>query len=136
MGSSSVAEYLLVNQGYSTVKTNLYTVAPNVAGTAVLIILTQSSDCRFVRLDADTVLGSNFSMLTFPDFRERSIHICVALALTFTGFVVLGTIDVLANEQVAYFACFLIAMGASAPSVLTSTWYSNNTTSESRRIVL
>ncbi|EPQ60669.1 MFS general substrate transporter [Gloeophyllum trabeum ATCC 11539] len=100
--------------GYSTVKTNLYTVAPNIAGTVVLLIMTFSSDY----------------------FRERSIHICVPLAIGLVGFIILGTIDVLAHRNVAYFACFLLCMGAPAPSVLTSSWYSNNTTNESGRAVV
>lgn len=43
---------IVASLGYSPVKTNLYTVAPNIVGTVALIILTQSSDY----------------------FRERSIH--------------------------------------------------------------
>ncbi|KAJ6621707.1 major facilitator superfamily domain-containing protein [Mycena sp. CBHHK59/15] len=99
---------------YSTVKTNLYTVAPNIAGTVALLLLTFSSDY----------------------FRERSIHICIPLATTLVGFIILGSIDVLAHLHVAYFACFLLTMGAFAPSVLVATWYSNNTNQESRRAVV
>lgn len=101
------------SMGYSTVKTNLYTVAPNVAATVALLALTFSSD----------------------HFRERSIHISIALSTTIVGFIVLGAIDPVAKKDVAYFACFLIAMGAFAPSVLVASWYSNNTLSESRRAV-
>jgi len=100
--------------GYSTIKTNLFTVAPNVVGTVALLILTFSSDY----------------------FRERSIHICVPLLTAVAGFIVLGAIDVVVHKHVAYFACFLLTMGAFAPSVLVSTWYSNNTPSESRRAVV
>ncbi|TFK57119.1 MFS general substrate transporter [Heliocybe sulcata] len=105
---------IVASLGYSTVKTNLFTVAPNIVGTVVLLILTFSSDY----------------------WRERSIHICVPLAITLVGFIILGTIDVLAHRNIAYFACFLLCMGASAPSVLTSSWYSNNTTNESGRAVV
>lgn len=105
---------IVASLGYSTVKTNLYTVAPNVAGTVMLIILTQSSDrCR-----------------------ERSLHICVALIVGLVGWIMLGSINPLDHKGAAYAACFFIAMGASAPSVLTATWYSNNTPGESRRVVL
>ncbi|KAL1413796.1 hypothetical protein Q8F55_001579 [Vanrija albida] len=100
--------------GYSTVKTNLYTVAPNVVGTLFLILFTQSSDY----------------------FRERSFHVVVPLLVTMVGFVILGTIDVVHNTTVAYFACFLLCIGSSTPSVLLSTWYSNNSVSEGRRVVL
>jgi len=100
--------------GYSAVKTNLFTVAPNVVGTVTLLLLTFSSDY----------------------FRERSAHVCFALSLALVGFVILGTIDVVAHKHVAYFASFLLCMGAFAPSVLVASWYSNNTPSESRRVVL
>lgn len=43
---------IVASLGYSTVKTNLFTIAPNVVGTVALLILTFSSD----------------------HFRERSIH--------------------------------------------------------------
>ncbi|KAJ7706216.1 MFS general substrate transporter [Mycena rosella] len=105
---------IIASLDYSPVKTNLYTVAPNVVGTVALLLLTFSSDY----------------------FRERSIRECIPLATTIVGFIILGTIDVLANLHVAYFACFLLTMGAFAPSVLVASWYSNNTNQESRRAVV
>lgn len=33
-------------------------------------------------------------------------------------------------------ACFLLCIGANTPSVLLSTWYSNNSISENKRVVL
>ncbi|KAF5374944.1 hypothetical protein D9758_000314 [Tetrapyrgos nigripes] len=114
---ASVNNFLpqIVNSlGYDKLKTNLYTVAPNVVGTVALLILTFSSDF----------------------FRERTIHICIPLATTLIGFIVLGAIDPIAHRGVAYFACFLLTMGASAPSVLVATWYNNNTPQESRRAVV
>ncbi|KAJ8487512.1 hypothetical protein ONZ45_g14312 [Pleurotus djamor] len=105
---------IVASLGYSTIKTNLLTVAPNVAGTVALLLLTFSSDF----------------------FRERSIHICIPLAVAVIGFVVLGTIDPLQNRGVAYFATFLLTMGAFAPSVLVAAWYSNNTPNESQRAVV
>ncbi|KAJ7487569.1 major facilitator superfamily domain-containing protein [Mycena galericulata] len=105
---------IIASLDYSTVKTNLYTVAPNVAGTVALLLLTFSSDY----------------------FRERSIRDCIPLATTIVGFIILGSIDTLAHLHVAYFACFLLTMGAFAPSVLVATWYSNNTNQESRRAVV
>ncbi|KAJ7630906.1 major facilitator superfamily domain-containing protein [Roridomyces roridus] len=91
---------------YSTVKTNLFTVAPNVVGTVALLVLTFSSDY----------------------FRERTIR---ELTLFLSG-----AIDTLKHLHVAYFACFMITMGAFAPSVLVASWYSNNTNQESRRAVV
>ncbi|KAK7058993.1 hypothetical protein VNI00_001617 [Paramarasmius palmivorus] len=105
---------IVASLGYSTLKTNLYTVAPNIVGTVTLLILAFSSDY----------------------FRERSIHICVPLIITLVGFVVFGAIDVLAHRNVAYFCCFLMTMGASAPSVLVATWYNNNTPKENGRAVV
>jgi len=105
---------IVASLGYSAVKTNLFTVAPNVAGTVMLLLLTFSSDY----------------------FRERSIHVCVALSMAICGFIILICIDSLIHKHVAYFATFLICMGAFAPSVLVASWYSNNTPSESRRVVL
>ncbi|KAK0208244.1 MFS general substrate transporter [Desarmillaria ectypa] len=105
---------IVASLGYSTIKTNLYTVAPNIVGTVSLLVLAFSSDY----------------------FLERSIHICIPLATTLVGFIVLGSIDVVVHKGVAYFACFLLTMGASAPSVLVATWYNNNTPQESRRAVV
>ena len=123
---------IVASLGYSTVKTNLYTVAPNIVGTVCLVAFTFSSDY----------------------FRERSIHICIPLAITLIGFVILGSIDPVANRGVAYFACFMLCAGvrlsflalgftallsslqASSPSVLVATWYNNNTPHESRRAVV
>lgn len=105
---------IVASLGYSTIKTNLYTVAPNIVGTVSLLVLTFSSDY----------------------FLERSIHICIPLATTLVGFIVFGSIDVVVHKGVAYFACFLLTMGASAPSVLVATWYNNNTPQESRRAVV
>lgn len=105
---------IVASLGYSTIHTNLLTVAPNIVGTVALLLLTFSSDY----------------------FRERSFHICIALVTGLTGFIILGSIDVLKHRNVAYFACFLLTSGAFAPSVLVSAWYSNNTPSESRRAVV
>lgn len=86
----------------------------NVVGTVFLVCFTQSSDY----------------------FRERSLHVVVPLLITMIGFIILGTIDVLANKGVAYFACFLLCIGSNTPSVMLSTWYSNNSISENKRVVL
>ncbi|KAF5356086.1 hypothetical protein D9756_003736 [Leucocoprinus leucothites] len=105
---------IVASLGYSTVKTNLFTVAPNVVGAVTLLVLTFSSDY----------------------FRERSIHICIPLLIGLTGFIILGCIDVVGHKGAAYFACFLLTMGAFAPSVLVATWYANNTPQESRRALV
>lgn len=101
--------------GYSTVKTNLYTVAPNVTGAVMLLVLAFSSD--FVRL-------------RFP-------FIVLGYAFTFIGFIIYAAItDVNSELQLAYFATFMMCWGTSAPSVLLSTWYNNNIAHEGRRLTL
>ena len=100
--------------GYSTIKTNLYTVAPNCVGAVFLLILAFSSD---------------YARIRFP-------FIAAGFLLTFIGFIVYATIDVERELQVAYFACFMMTWGTSAPSVLLSTWYNNNIAHEGSRIAL
>lgn len=101
--------------GYGVIKTNLYTVAPNACGAVMLLILAFSSDLLRIR---------------FP-------FIMLGFAFTFTGFIIYAAIqDVQAQLQLAYFACFMMVWGTSAPSVLLSTWYNNNIAHEGRRVVL
>jgi len=105
---------IVARLGYDTVKTNLYTVAPNVVGAVMLLILAFASDLTKIR---------------FP-------YIALGFCFPLVGFIIYATIDVLHNLQVAYFATFLMCMGTSAPSVILSTWYNNNTPSEGRRSAL
>jgi hypothetical protein len=100
--------------GYDKIKTNLYTVAPNIVGAVVLLILAFTSD---------------LTRLRFP-------FIALGFALTFIGFIIYATIEVERSLQVAYFACFMMTWGTSAPSVLLSTWYNNNIAHEGRRVTL
>jgi MFS family permease len=101
--------------GYSTVKTNLYTVAPNVTGAVMLLVLAFVSD---------------FTRLRFP-------FIVLGYAFTFTGFIIYAAIDDVENQlQLAYYATFMMCWGTSAPSVLLSTWYNNNVAHEGRRVTL
>jgi len=100
--------------GYNKVKTNLYTVAPNIVGACVLIILAFTSD---------------FLRLRFP-------FIALGFMLTFIGFIIFAAVDIKEQIHVAYFACFMMTWGTSAPSVLLSTWYNNNVAHEGRRVTL
>ena len=100
--------------GYNTIKTNLYTVAPNCVGAVFLLILAFSSD---------------YAKIRFP-------FIALGFLLTFIGFIIYATIDVQEQLHVAYFATFMMCWGTSAPSVLLSTWYNNNIAHEGRRIAL
>ncbi|KAF4627428.1 hypothetical protein G7Y89_g10727 [Cudoniella acicularis] len=105
---------IVARLGYSAVKTNLHTVAPNVTGVVMLLILAFSSDFT----------------------RRRGPFVVLGFIFTFVGFAIYATIDVLEQKHIAYFATFMMCWGTSAPSVLLSTWYNNNTPSEGRRIVL
>ncbi|KAI1622000.1 allantoate permease [Exophiala viscosa] len=102
---------IVARLGYSTVKTNLYTVAPNMAGCFATLAIAKSSDY----------------------FRERSMHLIGALTLTMTGYIVLAAIDPVHNISVSYFACFLLSMGTYAPSCLVHQWHQSNNLDESGR---
>lgn len=100
---------------YSTVKTNLYTVAPNVTGAVMLLVLAFSSD---------------FMRIRFP-------FIALGFTFTFIGFIIYASIsDVTEQIRLAYFATFMMCWGTSAPSVILSTWYNNNVAHEGRRVTL
>ncbi|KAL4894463.1 major facilitator superfamily domain-containing protein [Aspergillus ambiguus] len=101
--------------GYATVKTNLYTVAPNVTGAVMLLVLAFGSDAARIR---------------FP-------FIVLGFLLSFCGFMVyLSITDIDSQIQLAYFSTFMMTWGTSAPSVLLSTWYNNNIAHEGRRVLL
>lgn len=76
--------------GYSTVKTNLYTVAPNVSGAVMLLILAFSSD---------------LTRLRFP-------FIALGFLFTFVGFIIYAAVNVTTQIHVAYFACFSTSLPA------------------------
>lgn len=100
--------------GYGTIKTNLYTVAPNVTGAVMLLVLAYSSD---------------YTRIRFP-------FIAAGFFFTFCGFIIYAAIDVENNLHVAYFACFMMTWGTSAPSVILDVWYNNNIADENRRVLL
>lgn len=106
---------IVARLGYSTVKTNLYTVAPNVTGAVMLLLLAFFSDAT----------------------RLRSPFIVLGFIFTLVGFVIYAAInDVNAQIHLAYYACFMMTWGTSAPSVLLSTWYNNNIADEGQRVLL
>lgn len=100
--------------GYTTVKTNLYTVAPNITGAAMLLLLGFCSD---------------FAKIRFP-------FVAMGFAFTLTGFIIYACVNVTTQLQVAYFACFMMTWGTSAPSVILDVWYNNNIANENRRVML
>lgn len=98
--------------GYPTVKTNLYTVAPNITGAVMLLILAFSSD---------------YTRLRFP-------FVALGFAFTFIGFVIFASVNI--HDRAAYFACFMMTWGTSAPSVILDTWFNNNIADENKRVML
>lgn len=109
--TSNFLPQIVQRLGYSVVKTNLWTVAPNAVGFIVLLCITYSSDF----------------------FRERTFHIVGALCISLVGLIILATIDVVHNKAVAYFACFMLASGAYIPSCLVHSWHNNNNLNENAR---
>ena len=99
--------------GYSTVKSNLYTVAPNVTGAVMLLILAFASD---------------HTRLRFP-------FVALGFAFTCIGFIIFAAVDH-SNLTVSYFACFMMTWGTSAPSVILDTWFNNNIADENKRMML
>lgn len=95
---------------YSTVKTNLFTVAPYVVGTICLLLTSWSSD----------------------RFRERGFHLASSFVLVLIGCIILIAIPV-SQVGAGYFATFLITAGAFTPPVLFHTWHQCNDASEDGR---
>ncbi|KAJ5385744.1 major facilitator superfamily domain-containing protein [Penicillium cosmopolitanum] len=109
--TSNFLPQIVQRLGYSVVKTNLWTVAPNAVGFLVLLVVAKSSDyCH-----------------------ERTFHVFAALATSLVGMLILITIDVLNHKAIAYFACFLMAAGSYIPSCLVQSWHNNNNLNENSR---
>lgn len=68
--------------------------------------------------------------------RWRFPFITLGFFFTFCGFIIYASINVQQDLHVAYFACFMMTWGTSAPSVLLDVWYNNNIADENRRVLL
>ncbi|KAL2008988.1 hypothetical protein VTN00DRAFT_7182 [Thermoascus crustaceus] len=90
--------------GYSVVKTNLYTVAPAIVASVLLVVFSFSSDY----------------------FHERGYHMCVSLGLSVIGYVIFAAIDVERQKGVAYMAIFFMTIGAYPISPIGATWTVSN----------
>ena len=86
---------LLARFEFSAVKTNLYTVAPNLVAVCYLFTIAFLSDYT----------------------RQRTLFLMLALATTMTGCIILASVPVTAIG-VGYFACFLIQCGSHVPTVI------------------
>ncbi|KAL2418597.1 MFS-type transporter efuF [Exophiala dermatitidis] len=90
---------IVARLGYSTVKTNLYTVAPALTGAVFLVAWCKSSDY----------------------FRERGLHIAAAGLLSLIGYVILVSIGT-DQTGVLYFAMFICTTGAYPATPLNAAW--------------
>ncbi|KIM99928.1 hypothetical protein OIDMADRAFT_125871 [Oidiodendron maius Zn] len=97
--------------GYSVVKTNLYTVAPALSASIVLVMVCFASDY----------------------FKTRGIIMAGVLCLSVIGYIILMTVDVAKQRGVAYFAIFLCTIGAYPMSVIFSAWVMDNITNLNAR---
>ena len=77
---------IIARLGYDTVKTNLYTVAPNITGAVMLLVLAFASD---------------YTRWRFP-------FIALGFFFTCLGFIIYASIDVQNQLHVAYFASFMM----------------------------
>ena len=99
---------------YDAVKRNLYTVAPNVSGAGMLLILAFASDLTRIR---------------FP-------FIALGFMLTFIGFIIFVSVDIQTQLNITYFTCFMMTRGTSEPLVILDVWYNNNIADKNRRLML
>ncbi|KAJ7786275.1 major facilitator superfamily domain-containing protein [Mycena metata] len=81
---------IIASLHYSTVKTNLFTVAPNIVGTVALLLLTFSSDYFRERSIHMSVHLSIYACLLLTKTRS-----CIPLATAIVGFLILRFIDTL-----------------------------------------
>lgn len=77
------------------------------------------------------ILGfaSDLTRLRFP-------FIALGFAFTCIGFVIFSQTDVKTNATLAYYSCFMMTWGTSAPSVILDVWYNNNIADENKRVFL
>ncbi|RDW85199.1 MFS transporter-6 [Coleophoma cylindrospora] len=111
---SNFLPQIVARLGFDTVKTNLYTVAPNIVGACFVVMTAFSSDYT----------------------GDRSLHLAGCLCISAIGFVILACIDITKHLGVGYFACFMLCAGGFITSPLLSTWYNNNTPDENQRAIL
>ncbi|KAJ9132106.1 Allantoate permease [Pleurostoma richardsiae] len=105
---------IVARLGYSTIKTNLYLVAPNLVGCVFTLLVTYSSD----------------------RFKERTMHLCLGLSFTMVGYLMLAGLDPLKNIGPSYAGCFFLSMGTYIPSCLVHSWHNNIKTDENSRAMI
>lgn len=77
-------------------------------------------------------------VLAFSSDLTRIRFPFVALGFIFTmmGMIIYASVNVTSQLQVAYFACFMMTWGTSAPSVILDVWFNNNIANENKRVML
>ncbi|KAI1078462.1 major facilitator superfamily domain-containing protein [Whalleya microplaca] len=94
-----------------TVKTNLYTIAPNLSGAVFIVIICVLSDY----------------------YLQRALFIILSTGVSMLGFILLGSLDLTRLVGVGYFCTFLITFGTFTSAVLVPAWASGNIVSRSGR---
>lgn len=94
---------IVARLGYDKVKTNLYTVAPNISGAVMLLVLAFASDWT----------------------RWRFPFVALGFLFTFLGMIIYVAIDVKTQLHVAYFACFMMTWSVPLPF---SSWRNHSRT--------
>ncbi|KAH8677854.1 major facilitator superfamily domain-containing protein [Xylariales sp. PMI_506] len=94
-----------------TVRTNLYTIAPNLSGAVFIILVSILSDYFF----------------------KRALFIILSTVVSMIGFILLGSLDLTRLIGVGYFCTFLITFGTFTSAVLVPAWASSNIVSRSGR---
>ncbi|KND92576.1 putative transporter [Tolypocladium ophioglossoides CBS 100239] len=108
--SSSFLAIVVPRLDFSTIKTNLYTVAPSLVAAVFLLAASCFSD----------------------HFCERGIHMAVSLLISIIGYTLLITVD-LKNVGLTYFAIFMATVGAYPMSPTNNAWIESNITNLNTR---
>jgi cyanate permease len=105
---------IVARLGYSTVKTNLYLVAPNLTGCVVTLAVAYSSD----------------------HFQERSRHLCFGLSLTMIGYLMTAGLNPTTQRGASYVGAFFLSSGTYIPSCLVHSWHNNIKVEENSRALI
>ena len=108
--TSNFLPQIVARLNATTVITNLLTVAPNLWGALMILIIAYSSDRN----------------------RERTGHLMFCYSCSLVGYVLLYTVSP-SNKAVLYFATFVLTTGCYTPSVILHSWHLNNKLAENHR---
>ncbi|KAL3459729.1 pantothenate transporter [Aspergillus heterothallicus] len=105
---------IVARLGYTTVKTNLFLVAPNLTGCVVTLVVAWLSDY----------------------FQERGAFLCLGLSLTMIGYIMTGALDPLTQTGACYAGAFFLSSGTYIPSCLVHSWHNNIKVDENSRALI